>query len=64
MSIKVLYGLSREWRLVIMFLQRSHSWNYDKKKVEKEEKIAIVVLLKKRHIKKEKQIYQIYNIDI
>lgn len=64
MSIKVLYGLSREWRLVIMFLQRSHSWNYDKKKVEKEEKIAIVVLLKKTHIKEEKQIYQIYNIDI
>lgn len=63
MSIKVLYGLSREWRLVIMFLQRSHSWNYDKKKVEKEEKIAIVVLLKKRHIKEEKQMYQIYNID-
>lgn len=64
MSIKVLYGLSREWRLVIMFLQRSHSWNYDKKKVEKEEKIAIVVLLKKRHINEEKQIYKIYNIDI
>lgn len=64
MSIKVLYGLSRKWRLVIMFLQRSHSWNYDKKKVEKEEKIAIVVLLKKRHIKEEKQMYQIYNIDI
>lgn len=48
MAIKVKQGLSREWRLVIMLLQRSHCWSYDKKKVQKEKKIAIVALFKEK----------------
>jgi len=44
MPIQIKYRFPREWRLVMMYLERSYCRNYDEEEVEKHEKISIVTL--------------------